>query len=115
MANANKSTKAPTTPPDEKPANDMSAARAARGENASDKFLYRGEVKEGVKKLAPQAQVIVNTVQAAGKAGVTRAQLCENLKGVLVTKQPIGRIVSYYQKSIVETGHVSMVPTTPAA
>jgi hypothetical protein len=58
------------------------------------------------KKLPPQAQVIVNTLEAAGPDGLQRSELVENLKPVLVTRQPVGRILSYYQKILVETGAV---------
>lgn len=107
---AEKTTKAPAkdaTKTDKQTA--MAAARAARDTaSQDDKFHYLGKVVEGSKKLAPQAQVIVNAIQAAGKAGISRKDLIANLDGVLTTKQPIGRIVSYYQKSLVDTGHVEL-------
>lgn len=56
------------------------------------------------KKVAPQLQVIANTLEAAGEVGLTRAELVKNLDGVLATRQPIGRIVSYYQKDLVKFG-----------
>lgn len=60
-------------------------------------------------KLAPQAQCIMNTLEAAGKDGLKRADLCTALTGVLVTRQPVGRIVSYYQKALVNSGAVRIV------
>ena len=77
------------------------------------------------KKVAPQAQVIINVVKAADmdgdklrapekRKGLTRAELVENLKGVLVTKQPEGRILSYYQKLLVEVGAVKVEKPTAA-
>ena len=97
----------------------LKAARDARERAASqDVFTYVGKVAEGTKKLAPQAQVIVNAIQAAGKGGITREKLVAGLKGVLVTRQPESRILSYYQSTIVDLGHVSLtkaaVSETPA-
>lgn len=59
-------------------------------------------------KLPPQATVIINTIEAAGKGGITRGDLIKNLTGVLVTRQPVGRIVSYYQKEIQNCGAVTV-------
>jgi hypothetical protein len=59
-------------------------------------------------KLAPQAQCILNGVEAAGKDGITRENLVKALTGVLVTRQPVGRIISYYQKTLVASGAVTM-------
>lgn len=113
---AEKTTKAPkTTAQITGQSDNLAKARAARDAAAqTDKFVYAGQVKEGTKKLAPQAQVIVNAIQAAGKGGITRSQLVENLNGILTTRQPIGRIVSYYQKALVETGYVAMTASAPA-
>jgi hypothetical protein len=61
-------------------------------------------------KIPPQAMVIINAVEAAGKAGITRGDLVKNITGVLVTKQPVGRIVSYYQKLVQECGAVTISP-----
>jgi hypothetical protein len=114
---APKTNPAPATAAPVDKAAQMAKAREAREATAKgDKFIHLGEVKEGTKKLPPQAQVIVNTIAAAGKDGLTREALCKNLEGgVLTTRQPVGRIVSYYQKLIVETGHVKMQSAAPAA
>lgn len=82
------------------------AAEARKAAAAKDRFLYVGEP---TKKIAPQAQVIVKVIQAAGEQGLSREGLVENLKGVLQTRQPEGRILSYYQKLIVEVGAVKIV------
>jgi hypothetical protein len=103
-------------------------ARAARDEAAGkDRFIFVGDP---TKKVAPQAQVIINVIKAADmdgdklrdaakRKGLSRAELVENLKGVLVTKQPEGRILSYYQKLLVEVGSVKLeklnVPTPAVA
>lgn len=57
-------------------------------------------------RVAPQMQAIANTLEAFGKDGTTRDKLVEALSapGVLTTKQPVGRILSYYQKDLVSMG-----------
>jgi len=64
-------------------------------------------------RIAPQAQVIVNVIEAALPDGITRAQLVKNLEGVIVTRQPIGRIVAYYQKYL--TTEIGLVTLTRSA
>lgn len=71
-----------------------------------DTFKHLKGVSEG-EKLAPQARVIVN-VLADHPKGLTREDLCKALEGKLVTRQPIGRIVTYYQKNLVERGYISI-------
>jgi hypothetical protein len=88
----------PTTP----------ANQFAKKQDGADKFVRiidpgTGKGVEPVKKIAPQARVIINAIEAAGQGGITRADLVANLKGVLQTRQPEGRILSYYQKLITET------------
>lgn len=95
-------TKAPT--PADKATDKEEHERVAQ----NDKFVYLGNIAEGAKKLAPQAQAIVNLIQAEGKNGVTRATLVTNMTGVVQTRQPLGRILSYYQKALVEGGYVSI-------
>lgn len=54
-------------------------------------------------KLAPQALLIINTIEAAGPEGITRTALNDALVAAgIVTRQPVGRIVTYYQKSLVD-------------
>lgn len=57
-------------------------------------------------RIAPQAQVIVNTIEAAGS--ITRENLEKACTGVLVTRQPVGRIISYYQKDLVAAGLITL-------
>ena len=68
------------------------------------------------KKLPPQAKLIVNVIEAAGEDGQTRADLVSKLiPAGLVTKQPPGRILSYYQKLITaETGLCTLKVATPS-
>ena len=87
-----------TAAPAEKPAK---AAEVARGN--TDKFVFQKDLAEG-QKFAPQALLIVKHVKAHNT--ITRDQLCEELSKdpEFKTKQPVGRIVSYYQKDLVNAG-----------
>jgi hypothetical protein len=83
---------------------------------AKDRFVRVFTTKDGKqvaadsnsKKLPPQAQTICNILEAAGEKGLTRAELIEKMKGVVQTRQPEGRILSYYQKLIQDRGMVTM-------
>lgn len=77
------------------------APKAARGN--TDKFVFQKDLAEG-QKFAPQALLIVKHVKAHNT--ITRDQLCEELSRdpEFKTKQPVGRIVSYYQKDLVNAG-----------
>lgn len=87
--------------------------------NANDVFkrvFAGGKAVAPTGKVPPQAMVIINTLEAAGKDGLSRTELNKNLTGVLVTKQPVGRIVTYYQKLLVECGAVTRTAgAAPAA
>jgi hypothetical protein len=48
----------------------------------------------------------VNILKAAGAKGLTRAELVQKMDGVVVTRQPLGRILSYYQKDLHEAGAI---------
>jgi hypothetical protein len=102
-----KTTKTPATPVKKSPTEALAAARAAR-ERASknDTFTYCGKVKEGAKKLAPQAQNIVNILQAKKGKPLTREALVAAMNGVVESKQPLSRILAYYQKELSDNGHV---------
>lgn len=67
-------------------------------------------------KIAPQAQNIVNLVAAAGTKGITRKELVAQMDGVVETRQPHSRILSYYQKLIsTEKGMVKITSAPEAA
>lgn len=119
-----KNTKSPSAAATGAAATDPAAAanaakQAAERAAANDVFKYRGEVVAGSKKLAPQAQNIVNLIQAAGENGITRENLLKQQVGVVVTRQPQSRILGYYQKEIQEKGYVTLtkaaVPVAPPA
>lgn len=64
------------------------------------------------KRVAPQLQAIADALTAAGEVGTTRKDLIAVLEstGVLKTRQPTGRIVSYYQKDLVNFGLATRTP-----
>ena len=102
MAKQTKSQTAPANP----------STPAEKGLN--DKFVrVLGADGKGVPankpKVAPQLQCIANTIEAAGLDGITRADLVKALTGVIVTRQPVGRIVSYYQKDLQVFGLATLV------
>ena len=70
-----------------------------------DLFTFVKQVGKD-EKLAPQARVIVNTIETIKTAD--REALVKALDGKLQTRQPIGRILSYYQKSLVEAGYLTI-------
>lgn len=85
------------------------------GFSTKDNDVIKAVDPQPTEKIAPQALTIANTVVAAGKNGLTRGALIENLKGVLTTRQPEGRILSYYQKLLVDGGFITITPGAPAA
>jgi hypothetical protein len=118
MANETKSTAAPVKETKSSAAPATATAPVERGGEDLFRAIFKdGKPVEPTKKVAPQAQVLINTIRAAGKEGVKRAQLVQNLKGVLTTRQPEGRILSYYQKLLTESGAVEIVkaPVAPIA
>lgn len=83
---------------------------------SKDVFVYKADLTKG----APQAKGIVNILKAAGKP-MTRADLVAKMNGVITTRQPLGRILSYYQKDLVAAGAITMskaelpAPAAPVA
>lgn len=102
----NTATETTTAPTPEKGTNDRFTRVYVDG-NPAPSLKEDGSAK----KLAPQAQVIVDTIAEFGTEGVTRKDLVAKLEadGKLKTKQPVGRILSYYQKDIVKFGTVTHV------
>ena len=108
MAKAPKSTKTSETPTTAATPAVPTAITEKGGKDMFRAVSVDGKWVDPAKKVAPQAQVIINTIRAAGAEGVNRGQLVANLKGVLTTKQPEGRILSYYQKSLIESGAITL-------
>jgi len=70
---------------------------------------------ESVPLGTPQVKVIANLLEAAPNNRLTRKELVAQLPAAgLVTRQPVGRIVSYYQKDLVEYGIVTIKKAAPA-
>jgi len=89
----------------------MNAAREARESRlANDKFGFIGEsMKDGKTfKLAPQAQAIVDIIKNAEEP-LTRKELVEAMGSKVTTRQPMGRILTYYQKQLVQVGAIEIV------
>ena len=137
MAKVTKSTVAPTVA-DTNPTSTAPAAteapkapKAVKEPNGNDVFkrvlgadgkgmpLTQKNAKgETVPCNTPQVKVIANLLEAAGEAGLSRKELVAKLpEAGLVTRQPVGRIVSYYQKPMIDNGAIVVVkaPTAPVA
>lgn len=69
------------------------------------KFVF---AKDPDGKLAPQAKLILKHVKEAGDEGISREDLCKALTAdsEFVTRQPVERIVGYYQRPLVENGYL---------
>lgn len=103
-------TPAPAPVVDAGKAETLAKARQQRTEKANStryKAVSGRSPVAGEKKLAPQAAEIVKVVEEHGEAGVLRPALIEALKGRLKTKQPEERILTYYQKALVDGGYVT--------
>jgi hypothetical protein len=76
---------------------------------APKKFTFVKEPTEG-QKFAPQAKLILKHIQAVGADGITRKDLVTSLAGdaEFKTKQPIERIIGYYQPDLLNAGVVTL-------
>lgn len=93
------------TAPAHDAAGDKAAKRAAKEATAAnDRFVFVKAPEKG----APQMKAIVTILEAAGTAGLTRAELVKKMEGVVTTRQPLGRILSYYVPEMKEHGYISM-------
>ena len=74
-----------------------------------------GRPLAGEDKLATQARVIVETVHELGAK--TRDELVNALKDRVKTRQPVERILGYYQKTLETKGFIKVekVPVAEAA
>jgi hypothetical protein len=135
MAKKTKTPEGAGTPAPAPKSNSLTEAAKARA-TAAQGDLFRGVPVEGkwngdktkfvdpAGRMAPQAMVIINRIRVAGKAGIARKDLVPALVPAgLVTRQPAGRILAYYQKDIVACGAVTVTkaavtaptPKAPAA
>lgn len=89
---ADQSAKAPKTP------------GRPKGFSTKDGDLFKSNLPQPEVKVAPQAAAIAKIVEAAGTKGITRKDLVAQMDGIVTTRQPMARILSYYQKLLVESG-----------
>lgn len=80
---------------------------AAKERNSNVNYVYQKDPAEG-QKFAPQCRIILDTIKEAGT--INRKELCKVLAAneKFTTKQPVERIVSYYQKDLTNAGLVSL-------
>lgn len=91
----------------------MAKARAARESQANLDVFTANNPQPADKKLPPQAQGIVNILIANGPT--KRAELTKAMEGIIVTRQPMGRILTYYQKRLEQDGFVTITKAAAAA
>jgi hypothetical protein len=105
-----------STPPAAADTSAKAAGKPGRpaGQSTKDGDVFKSNTPQPEVKMAPQALAIAKLVEASGNAGITRKELVEKMDGVVVTRQPQGRILSYYQKALVEAGFFSITAEAPA-
>lgn len=97
----------------EAPAAEKSKSAAPKIPKESVRTVYKlvteREKKEGEKALPKQAAQIVDIIAAAGEEGIERATLLEAMKPVIETRQPIERILGFYQPRLLEENYISVI------
>lgn len=71
------------------------------------KWFFKSD--KGADELPKQAQQILSVVRELGDKGVDRDAISNTLRGVIKTKQPIDRVVSFYRARLVSGGFVKIV------
>lgn len=59
-------------------------------------------------ELPKQARQILSVVKDAGAKGIDRDAIGQTLRGIIKTKQPIDRVVSFYRSKLVGDGYVKI-------
>ena len=59
-------------------------------------------------KLPKQMKVLFDVLANAGKKGLTRDEWAKQLEGVIETRQPITRIIGYYQSQMESRGMITI-------
>jgi hypothetical protein len=97
----------PTAGTEGTPVADAPAKEKKAREPVNKKYEFVKAPGEG-DKLAPQARLIVSEIEKAGT--IDRATLCKNLaaNGDFKTRQPVERIVTYYQKDLEAAGFIKL-------
>lgn len=97
-------------------------AKVVKSEGLNDVFkrvLLDGKgvapMKDGKPVTTKQVIVLLNTIEAAGEDGATRAQLGVNLEPVLTTRQGTLRILKYYQKLMTDIGCITVTKVAASA
>lgn len=108
---------APANPPTTADNGEATKGKPGRKPGFSTKSgdLFKANEPQPEEKVAPQAKAIANIVAAAGTKGITREKLVKEMEGVVQTRQPQARILSYYQKTLVEKGFFTVTPAEPSA
>lgn len=73
----------------------------------SDKYRFIF-VSDSGKRLAPQAEAIINIVRNSGKEGITRLDLIEEMKRQMPARQPHSRILAFYQRKLIEEARLKL-------
>lgn len=69
-----------------------------------NRLTYVAPLKEG---LGGQQAQILELIKAAGDTGIDREKLVKQMKEVIVTKMDHSRLLSFYQKPLIENGNVT--------
>jgi hypothetical protein len=80
-------------------------AKKAKAEPKAE-MVYTHTGQEPSCKMPPQALGILNIIKEAKTIG--RTDLVSAMDGVIQTKQPLTRILAYYQKLLLESGAVEV-------
>lgn len=91
----------------------MARAREARDSRADLDTFEAVADQPSDKKLPPQAQAIVNILIASGPT--KRSDLTKSMEAVVTTRQPMGRILTYYQKRLEQEGYVTITKAPPSS
>ena len=96
------------------PEGEVAAAPAPKTEKPKMKLVIKpGRPLAAEDKLATQARVIVEAVHEVG--AMPREQLLDVLKDRVKTRQPIERILGYYQKTLETKGFIEVEKVAEAA
>ncbi len=71
-------------------------------------FVFKDEPGESQKKLPQQCAQILGLIKDAGEEGILKADLLSKMTPIIVTKQPIERILGFYQPRLVKEGYVEV-------
>ena len=84
------------------------ATSTARISNKLYTLVYRKKLDTVSDAVSPQAFAILECLKAAGGKNVPKSDLLGCMEKKVETRQPIGRILSFYQKSLINEGYISV-------